>query len=110
MLGLCKRTSDSRGLHASFSIPSSSTYSPSSSSSSSLALCAGGGGKGGETAEEETEGTRRQHVPRQRQTARELWSDAKSPESETDDEEEEPRFLFRSLGGLERDMPAVFNI
>lgn len=70
MLGVCKRTSDSRGLHPSASPPHPPFRPP--PPPPPLWHFVQRRRKGGETAEEETEGTLRQHVPRQSQTAREL--------------------------------------
>lgn len=73
---MCKRTSDSRGLHPSASPPHHPPILP-PPPPSPLWHFVQRRRIGGVTAEEETEGTLRQHVPRQSQTARELWFDAK---------------------------------
>lgn len=68
---MCKRTSDSRGLHPSASPHHHPPILP-PPPPSPLWHFVQRRRIGGVTAEEETEGTLRQHVPRQSQTAREL--------------------------------------
>lgn len=108
MLRLYKRTSDSRGLH-----PSASPHHPPirppplPPPPPPLWQFVRRRSKGGETAEEETEGTLRQHVPQQTQTNQGtlIWRQVAC--NEDDGEEKEPRFYF-FLGGL--DMSGVCNI